>query len=208
MPVILKCKWCGREFKAIARTQRQQRYCSKPCYWKAWEGDHPELYKLPNRICEECGKEFHPKDKDHGKRFCSRECQRKNGRLKRTVKCIVCGKEFQRDNANEQFCSQECFHGYNHGENNGRFNGWLTQDGREYQRYTNGHPKYGGKYLHQVIWNDANPNGVCADCGALVGHVHHDDKDRSNNRLSNLVGLCNSCHMKRHNPKGTQVGKK
>jgi len=72
MPVLVKCQWCGKEILSAIRKGKTQKYCSKQCYWKAWEGDHPELYKLPNRICEECGKEFHPKDKDHGKRFCSR----------------------------------------------------------------------------------------------------------------------------------------
>lgn len=206
MPVLVKCQWCGAEILSDIRKGKTKKYCSKQCYWKAWEGDHPELYKLPNRICEECGKEFHPKDKDHGKRFCSRECQRKNGRLKRTVNCIVCGKPFLRDNANERFCSQECFHEYNHGENNGKFNNWVTQDERGYIRYTDGHSEYGGKYLHQVIWYEANPDGVCEDCGGKVEHVHHDDNNKQNNELGNLVGLCSSCHLKRHHPKGIKIG--
>lgn len=208
MPVIVKCGCCGKEFQSAIRKGRTAKYCSKPCYWKAWKGDHPELYKLPNRTCEECGKEFHPRDKEHGVRFCSRECQRKNGTLKRTVKCIVCGKEFQRDNASERFCSQDCFHLWNVGQNQKQFTDWLTHDERGYIRFTIGHPQYSGQYLHQVIWNEANPNAVCADCGGAVENVHHKDLDTSNNELSNLVGLCESCHHKRHYPKGKKIGSK
>lgn len=202
MTVSVKCQRCGKEFETIARTQGRQKYCSRQCYWKAWEGNHPELYKLPNRICEECGKEFHPRDKDHGKRFCSRGCQRKNGTLKRTVKCIVCGAEFSRDNAREKFCSQKCFHDYNHGENNGHFKNWLTHEAVDgYQRFTAGHPEYSRKLLHSVLWHKANPNGECEMCGGEVEIVHHRDEDKTNYKLQNLAGLCIKCHMKIHHPK-------
>lgn len=33
------------------------------------------------------------------------------------------------------------------------------------------------------------------------GEVHHINKDRTNNQLSNLVFLCRKCHLKRHNKK-------
>jgi len=43
-----------------------------------------------------------------------------------------------------------------------------------------------------------NPQ-VCEECGATKDlHVHHKDKNVANNSLTNLVGLCSSCHLKLH----------
>ena len=206
MPVLVKCQRCDKEFSSSIRKGKTSKYCSRQCYWKAWEGDHPELYKLSNRICEECGTEFHPRDKDHGKRFCSRECQRKNGKLKRTVNCLVCDKPFLRDNADEKFCSHECSWSYNKGDKQKTFNGWKTQDERGYVRFTIGHPKHSGEYIHQVIWNEIHPDGLCEICGNKAAAVHHKDKNKSNNDPCNLMGLCRNCHAKVHHPKGTKIG--
>lgn len=208
MPVQVKCQWCGKESISAIRKGKTAKYCSRQCYWKAWEGDHPELYKLPNRICEECGKEFHPRDKNHGKRFCSRECLLAWRARQRKVKCIVCGKEFLRDNANEKFCSQECWHTYNVGSQQATFNNWLTTDKRGYTRFTVGHPKHTGEYLHNVIWREVYPDGVCQICGKPIEAVHHIDDNKSNNDIKNLIGLCNSCHHKIHQPKGIKIGTK
>ncbi|SFR41946.1 HNH endonuclease [Halogeometricum rufum] len=39
----------------------------------------------------------------------------------------------------------------------------------------------------------------CADCGATEDiHVHHKDRDRSNDDLDNLIPLCKECHDGRH----------
>jgi len=43
--------------------------------------------------------------------------------------------------------------------------------------------------------------GRCKDCKeyiGTVGQVHHKDGDRTNDRASNLVFLCPTCHAKRH----------
>ncbi|MFY9586683.1 MAG: HNH endonuclease signature motif containing protein [Actinomycetota bacterium] len=44
-------------------------------------------------------------------------------------------------------------------------------------------------------WRRAN----CAECGASQRlHVHHRDRDPSNNEPTNLETLCASCHLKLH----------
>ncbi len=198
MPVDVKCQYCGKGFSSDIRKGKTAKYCSKPCYWKAWEGAHPELYKVPNRICEECGQEFHPKDKDHGKRFCSRICLLIWRAKQRTVKCVVCGKDFQRDNAGEKYCSHECFWKQNTGASQSSFNEWLTTDERGYTRFTVGHPNHPGEYLHNVIWREIHSDGVCERCGKEVQAVHHIDKDTLNNNPTNLMGLCHTCHSRIH----------
>ena len=40
---------------------------------------------------------------------------------------------------------------------------------------------------------------ACEECGTTEDlHVHHDDRDVSNNDPSNLRTLCSSCHLKLH----------
>jgi 5-methylcytosine-specific restriction endonuclease McrA len=39
----------------------------------------------------------------------------------------------------------------------------------------------------------------CALCGASIkhgGHIHHKDRDKTNNSLSNLIAVCAKCHHK------------
>jgi len=48
--------------------------------------------------------------------------------------------------------------------------------------------------------------GSCAYCGQRERlHIHHIDKDRTNNSPSNLIQLCNICHGKMHPEKFRQV---
>ena len=164
------------------------------------------------RVCLQCGKLFFTKPAKvrYGEgNFCSRQCaglwhksptERGMGYTKR-VSCVVCGKPFLRKQIGDRFCSRECYYIYNRGENNGNFKGWLSKDSQGYVHYTPAHPEYGNQYLHQVIWHEANPNGICAGCGAKVEHIHHIDGNPSNNELNNLMGLCSSCHWKKHHLK-------
>lgn len=40
---------------------------------------------------------------------------------------------------------------------------------------------------------------TCEECGAASDlHVHHKDRDHTNNVSSNLMTLCSSCHLKLH----------
>ncbi len=42
-------------------------------------------------------------------------------------------------------------------------------------------------------------NHECVICGAKEGlHIHHKDKNSSNNKISNLIVLCGVCHKKAH----------
>jgi 5-methylcytosine-specific restriction endonuclease McrA len=51
--------------------------------------------------------------------------------------------------------------------------------------------------MKQVV---ARSQGRCESCGTKVQglhyHIHHKDRDRNNNELSNLRVLCPNCHSK------------
>lgn len=201
MPTLVKCAWCGKEFLSPIRKGKTAKYCSQPCYWNAWKGDHPELYRLENRICEECGKEYHPRGKDHPKRFCSRECLFAWRARQRKVSCIVCGKEFKRDNDGERFCSQECFHKWNRGENSSMFG----VRGEEHPAWQGGI----GNLPYPYGFNDElkerireRDNHQCQLCGVSQAEcvreldIHHIDYDKDNLADENLITLCNPCNIK------------
>ena len=61
---------------------------------------------------------------------------------------------------------------------------------------------YGYLWYYQLckaIW--ARDNYTCQQCGAIKKLlVHHRDKNNTNNELSNLLTLCQSCHLELHRP--------
>lgn len=61
-------------------------------------------------ICQHCGKEYHPKERDRNK-YCSRECafahRAAKPREATRVICVVCGREFE-GRPNRKYCSDEC----------------------------------------------------------------------------------------------------
>jgi len=203
MPVIVSCNYCGKSFKSAIRKGVTAKYCSKECYAKGWTGKHPELYKLEDVKCPQCGKIFHPSDAT--KIFCSRSCssswthnteERGTGNT-RIVKCEICGKEFNRHYKGQKYCSQECFHSQNIGENNPRYNDYINHSDR-YLRFTSNHPQYPNEYVHDVVYRNTYDNNECEICGGLLELVHHKDRDKQNNDPINLQGLCKPCHVKLH----------
>jgi len=203
MPVMVNCNYCGKKFMSATRKGVTAKYCSKECCSRGWTGKHPELYKKPNVICPQCGKEFHPSNTNT--KFCSRGCatswnqnieQRGEGNT-RIVKCIVCGKEFSRSSKNQKYCSTKCAQLQRHGSNNNRFSNYINS-GDRYLRYTANHPEYPNQYMHDVIYKNTYDNEYCEICGKQLEIVHHKDEDKHNNDPVNLQGLCRSCHAKLH----------
>lgn len=60
------------------------------------------------------------------------------------------------------------------------------------------HPRFiNGKYGYDRFRKD-----TCEDCGVKEDlQVHHKDKDRNNNLITNLRTLCRTCHSKNHKGK-------
>jgi endogenous inhibitor of DNA gyrase (YacG/DUF329 family) len=203
MPITVSCHFCKKNFESATRKGVTAKYCSKQCYHESMKGPRPSSYSLKDKTCPQCGKVFHPRSAN--KKFCSRSCasswnhnfnQRGQGNT-RLVKCKSCGKEFKRKSVNHKYCSHECYTNQNKGDKNPKFNNYITTDGR-YLRYTEHHPEYPGKYVHQVVWELNNPDRKCNICGNVVEHIHHKDGNKKNNDPSNLIGLCRYCHTSLH----------
>ena len=50
------------------------------------------------------------------------------------------------------------------------------------------------------VYLDNGGEMVCSVCGSVKKlHIHHIDGNHNNNEYSNLICLCDSCHIKTHN---------
>jgi hypothetical protein len=146
--------------------------------------------------CHRCGKEAKVKKTVASIRFCGRTCYMLWRAANRRVPCQACGRVFLRQMASSKYCSLPCRDVGRSGDGNHRWNGYLTTN-EGYLRYTLKHPEHPNKYGHWVVWHNANPGGLCR-CGREVHHVHHIDHDTLNNDISNLRGMCGSCHHTLH----------
>ncbi len=147
------------------------------------------------RNCKLCGAEFKTKAfwvKQGYGIYCSAKCQyagRKNGEMKA---CAICGKETYKSGkalrgskSQKFFCSKSCQ------------TKWRNSEfiGEKHANYIHGKGSY-----RDVLKRSGAPE-ICRLCKSgdprtLV--THHVDKNRRNNRLSNLAWLCHNCHFLVH----------
>lgn len=141
--------------------------------------------------CRNCSKEFRTKPffvKNGGGKYCSRVCQYRSYKTGETIKCFLCGieayrprKKLKNSKSGKYFCSKSCqtrwrntlFIGKKHAN-------WI--DGRQ-------------AYKSVLSRNKVPP--ICRICRThdrRVLVVHHIDKNRKNNIISNLTWLCHNCH--------------
>jgi hypothetical protein len=182
--VAVQCRQCGQEFARSARNARQ-RFCSRPCWWE-WrtvsvttervrrrQRKRPYGQSPQQRVCEECRSTFMvTATQDHSthglpRRFCSRACW--NNRMK------------------------------------------ITNAGANGTGWRGGYEAYYGPSWRGAMRAVRHRDRVCVECGKSpreLGRqldVHHLIRFKSfgvarhveANALSNLVALCNACHMRR-----------
>lgn len=181
--MLVICSCCGVEFERSLNHFNKQKnkevfYCSKRCSnEKRKTGEETK--------CLTCGTVVYRSkaliDRAvNGIFFCSKKCAgeyRKNNEI--TNICIECGIGFHKSPAlseSSKFCSRKCF--YKH----------IQSSGRVY------YSKLKGSY--------------CEVCGFIPQDfcqldIHHKNKDRSNNELSNLLTICANCHRLLHKEEKT-----
>jgi len=139
--------------------------------------------------CEQCGLVHNKKPsviaraKNH---YCSQECSQLARRKRIKCECGVCGNKFERTEAaaskyDNVFCSKSCAAT---ASNTNKRRNWK-----------------GGFRTYRIRAMKELPN-LCNRCGyntiVKILQVHHIDKDRDNNEISNLEILCPNCHCEEH----------
>lgn len=151
---------------------------------------------MPIVPCQVCSKQFYVKPnrlvRGWGK-YCSKECNNLAQKTGKIVNCHNCGKETykkatdqRRSRSGKFFCNKSCqtiwrnrevFIGENHGN-------WT-----------------GGESSYRQRLKREDTEQICQKCKTLdtrVLAVHHTDRNRQNNKISNLIWLCHNCHYLVH----------
>ena len=136
--------------------------------------------------CRRCGKLFNvkPSHKKSGEgKYCSRACSDAGRRRGRVINCANCQnpfyatrKQMRLSKSRLNFCKRSCYFNFQTGQNHPRW-------------------KYGENAYLPLMKKKREQ--ICNRCGiqhTRVLIVHHIDKNRKNNVLSNLVWLCRNCH--------------
>lgn len=147
----------------------------------------PEQYtRKPNIKCFECRKPIYRRPvqitKSKGRLFCSPLCYGKS--LRKEKPCIVCGKLILAQ-FNKKTCSRAC-----------------ANKNRTQIQYKIGRPKDKNVLIRSLkIRLLAIRGAMCERCGynkKEILHVHHKDRNRKNNKLTNLELICPNCHYEEH----------
>ena len=126
--------------------------------------------------------------------------------------CKTCGIEFDRKPSQRGiFCSPKCYHidltkrthtvseeaKQKLREHHNPLSNPVGKDSVKFKRGDSGH------YTRTFI-TTYGISRICSCCGETEGRLdlHHIDKDRTNNDLSNLMILCVRCHTKLHHANG------
>lgn len=158
---------------------------------------------MPNVECILCSQQFYAKPshiiRGWGK-YCSKTCQYKGQKTGSLTRCSACSKEVYktkteqtRSKSQKYFCSKACQTRWRNTEYSGdKHSNWVS-----------------GKASYRTTLMRSGRIQQCAKCNLSdrrVLAVHHKDRNRDNNSLSNLVWLCHNCHYLVHHDKQESEG--
>lgn len=219
------CKHCGKYFERYKSSLHTMTYCSDSCYLADVKVE-PKQKVVPEKYykeCEVCGTTFELiKSRLNKAKTCSKKCmgiliasRYEDARVK--TNCLECGKEISNsvgrfERGDGKFCSDVCR--VNHASywaENMSYKKVENAKQSKYKRIYNG--IVNGKAVkpneHRVIALNAliaadpsHPFLVSDIDGKTVlhpdVHVHHIDRNKSNNKLSNLLIVTHSAHSRIH----------
>jgi hypothetical protein len=146
---------------------------------------------MPTIKCKFCLKEFYAKqswlNKGYGI-YCSSVCQYKGRKTGKNIACYICGKEtykqlksIKNSKSGNFFCNKSCQAI------------WRNQEfiGAKHANWKDGLYAYKSVLLRNKV---AKVCTLCKIKDKRVLAVHHIDKNRKNNLVSNLAWLCHNCH--------------
>lgn len=145
-----------------------------------------EYKRKPNTKCIICTKSIYKRpqqiQQNNGRVFCGQDCYGTSCRKENP--CVVCGKLILAS-LHKKSCSRSCANTNRAGI---RYNGRSPKDKVKSQQA-----------LKTRLLKDRGTN--CERCGYgkfEILQVHHKNKDRNNNDLSNLELICPNCHYEEH----------
>ena len=191
------CEICSKEFQVKPYREKTARFCSKKCGGSWHAKTRLAHIKKPWAAKNLDGHRHKSPTKFTSERV--RGSDNPSWVEAHVFSCERCGREFKvkpwlvRQNGKPRFCGRDCF------ENSGAFTGSNSSS------YVGGPKTYRGRnwlvMRKKAIDRD---NATCQNCGSVEGDsisVHHIIPDRefddyiSANVLTNLVSLCQRCHM-------------
>ena len=147
------------------------------------------------RKCLICDKSFVTKNffikRGQGK-YCSRDCKYVSTRKGKMVECYLCKKEIYRppkqikgSKSKKYFCDKSCQ------------TTWRNQVfvGPKHANWKHGLSSYQSVLRRHKIPEICN---LCKTKDSRVLAVHHIDRNRKNNKVTNLAWLCHNCHFLVH----------
>lgn len=151
---------------------------------------------MPIVKCKICSTEFYVKP-SHQKlgygQYCSRKCHHIGMRKGKYVKCCTCDKitwkppkALNGSASGKFFCSKSCQTIWRNSYFSGPLHpNWVDGKNKDYRK---------------IIKKSEKPQQckICGNKDTRVLVVHHLDKQRVNNSLSNLEWLCHNCHYLVH----------
>lgn len=176
----ITCEVCGKEFKSRMPITKRCEDCRKALKRARFKThlDKPRVQKP--KECERCHNIFTPRASNVKLcDDCKAEMKYLHSIRQPILKCPLCGRLFIRTGNNQKRCK-------------------LCQFKQLY------------KNNYRTIAFENLPH-VCNRCGKevdiLTANVHHKDRNRKNNDLSNLEILCTHCHHMEHIVRDPATGK-
>jgi hypothetical protein len=150
---------------------------------------------MPQVNCKICNTTFYAKPNHLAKgwgKYCSSECQYIGQRTGKYISCEICNKEIwktpkqvEHSKSQKFFCSKSCQTVWRNRVFSGeRHPFWVD-----------------GEHTYRKTMIESDVVRICTRCeeaDTRVLLVHHIDKNRKNNALSNLAWLCHNCHFLIH----------
>lgn len=182
------CGICNTAFTRTLTSGRHPKYCGTACAQEAMKTQQG-VFKTLEKSCELCGTSFFTdKWKFKTKKYCSRACTWKANQKNvptTVVNCARCGGECVREARELKrrsvfYCSRNC----------------------QSEAITKEMPLTNTWAGVRTWFSRKNRMSECSACGydehPKILVIHHKDRNRSNNNLSNLIVLCPNCHAVEH----------
>ncbi len=150
-------------------------------------------------LCGNCKSSFLKKRSQvlrSNKHFCSSACSAKGRRDGKVIKCHRCGTKSYKQahdlkKYEKHFCSRNCSVEWH--------NNYFVQE--KHRNFKTGQFSYKKNLIRNGIKAYCR---LCSKNDKRILLVHHIDKNRENNKLTNLVWLCHNCHFLVHHYKDSE----